>query len=33
MSKIIIFTVDGETSQICALCLEIWVTALWSQVD
>jgi len=33
MSKIIIFTVDGEASLIFVLHLEIWVKALWSQVD
>jgi len=33
MSKIIIFTVDGEASLIFVLHLEVWVTALWSQVD
>jgi len=33
MSNIIIFTVDGEASPIFVLHLEIWVTALWSQVD
>jgi len=33
MSKIIIFTLDGEASPIFVLQLEVWVTALWSQAD
>jgi len=33
MSKIIIFTLDGEASPIFLLHWEIWVTALWSQID
>ena len=32
MLKIIIFTVDGEASPIVVLHLEIWVTALWSNL-
>jgi len=33
MSYIIIYTLDGEASPIFVLHLEIWVTALWIQVD
>jgi len=33
MSKIIIFTLDGEASAIFVLHLEILVIALWNQVD
>jgi len=33
MSKFIIFTLDGEASPIFVLHLQIWVTALWSQLD